>query len=176
LQFLDAENAQGGGDYEEAIEVGLEHAVKQAEDLGLDQVILIADAPAKESASINEYRELYGPNEKWTEAGFASNINFRTEMEKLRAKNVIVHTFRLTEETRLVNNFDEIHNLSYRPDKATNIFLDLNAADSEETFMNFFTKEIVSRAARDEATAEEAIKQYDRLLPTFRNTFRTSHI
>jgi uncharacterized protein YbbK (DUF523 family) len=90
LQFLDAENAQGGGDYEEAIEVGLEHAAKQAEDLGLDQVILIADAPAKESASINEYRERYGQNEKWTEAGFAPNINFRTEMEKLRAKNVIV--------------------------------------------------------------------------------------
>jgi hypothetical protein len=174
-QFLEREGAQGGGDYEEAIEVGFEHAVKQADDLGLDQIILIADAPAKELPSINDYRQRYGPSEKWSNAGFAANIDFRTEMEKLRAKEVVVHTFRLTKEAELVANFNEIHELSYNKDKATNIFLDLSV-DSDEKFMEFFTKEIVNRAAGDESRGEEARRQYDRLLPIFRNSYRTSHI
>ncbi|CAF4652242.1 unnamed protein product, partial [Didymodactylos carnosus] len=59
--FITPIAATGGGDYEEAIEIGLWYAVQQSEQPdGLSQVILIGDAPAKEKPAIARDRNASG--------------------------------------------------------------------------------------------------------------------
>jgi hypothetical protein len=58
-------NAKGGGDYEEAIEIGFQHAYQEHLKYPLSAVILIADAPAKEFNAIVRDRKKYGGENTW---------------------------------------------------------------------------------------------------------------
>ncbi len=79
--------AKGGGDYEEAIEIGLWHVNSEDEKNDVSQVILIGDAPAKSKKQIIEYRKLYSGEEYWKKSSFKEVTTWEEEVKKLKTKN-----------------------------------------------------------------------------------------
>ena len=59
--------AKGGGDYEEAIEIGLQYSVQENSKEAISSIILIADAPAKTRNAIEKDRKKFGGEKIWLE-------------------------------------------------------------------------------------------------------------
>jgi hypothetical protein len=55
-EFTSKVRAKGGGDYEEAIEIGFWHALREHNKNPITSIILIADAPAKSLQVIKSHR------------------------------------------------------------------------------------------------------------------------
>jgi len=105
--FMEKVPAAGGDDYPEAIEVGLWHANYERERDGLNQVILIGDAPAKDVSAITEYRQKYGGESYWkSNPKFSEQTHYTTEVAKLKDYGVPVHCFWMN--TGCTSNFQEI--------------------------------------------------------------------
>ena len=105
--FMDNIHPHGGGDYEEAIEIGLWHAVQESEEPeGLAQVILIGDAPAKDSLAIERDRRATGGDSYWGKTKFRNSTHYTNELRKLTEKKIPVHTFYLNEGAK--SNFEQI--------------------------------------------------------------------
>ena len=105
-KFMAKMTAKGGGDYEEAIEVGLWHCNQEAEAEGISQVILIGDAPAKQKKAIAGDRNTYGGSSYWNKTKYAKETYYVDEMEKLAAKRIPVHAFYVNSGPK--ENFTEI--------------------------------------------------------------------
>lgn len=157
VQFLRDLQAKGGGDYPEAVEIGLWHAVQEMESsTGLTQVILIADAPAKSLDATRRDRQRHGGEESWLRSKFGGPTNFREHMNTLASHRspVTVHTLYLARDPQLVNNFNEIHAMN--ADTATDrpplhSFLDVSNPAGETLLMDLVSKEILHRAGGEEA-------------------------
>ena len=67
-------------------------------------MVLIGDVPANPVSSIEDRRKRKGIN--WQSTRFEEPVNYRDEMQKLKAKNISVSTFYLTDQAR--ENFEEI--------------------------------------------------------------------
>ena len=98
--------AKGGGDYEEAIEIGLWHVNSEDEKNDVSQVILIGDAPAKSKKQIVEYRNAYSGEEYWKKSPFKQVTTWEEEVQKLKAKKIPVHCFYLHDGAKV--NFKQI--------------------------------------------------------------------
>ncbi|XP_065663330.1 uncharacterized protein LOC136085791 [Hydra vulgaris] len=103
--FMDKISAHGGGDYEEAIEIGLWHVNRENEEHTVNQVILIGDAPAKTKDQIVEYRNKKG-EKYWKRTSYKIPTFYKDEVEKLKNSGIVVHTFYLHDGAKL--NFQEI--------------------------------------------------------------------
>jgi len=133
--------ATGGGDYEEAIEIGLWHAVKESKHPeGLSQVILIGDAPAKERTSILEYRRKYGGEAYWT-AKFGSATHFVEQAKLLKAAGIPVHPFYLASGAKA--NFEAIASMTGGTCRA----LDIRSSNGAQQLTDFVTEEILRKSA-----------------------------
>ena len=67
---METVKAYGGGDYEEAIEIGLQYVNKEKSKHKIKQVLLFGDAPAKDPSQIENYRKSYGGEYFWNRKGF----------------------------------------------------------------------------------------------------------
>jgi hypothetical protein len=82
-----------GGICEEAVEIGLQHAIFEANNSGsinLSQVFIIGDAPANPSDSIMRRRS---NEKKWQGSKYATPVFWDQECKKLKASNIPVHAF-----------------------------------------------------------------------------------
>ncbi|CAF4710771.1 unnamed protein product, partial [Rotaria sp. Silwood2] len=79
--FMTTVSATGGGDYEEAIEIGLWHAVQHSKNPErLSQVILIGDAPAKDITAIKRDRKVYGGEAYWNKSKYGAETHYKNEL------------------------------------------------------------------------------------------------
>lgn len=146
--FMSSIVARGGGDFPEAIEVGLSHAFQQSEQPeGISQVILIGDAPAKSEETIKYDRVIYGGETYWSRTLFQTRTHYKTELQKLKNKNIPVHTFYLNDKAK--ENFEEIARETSGHCKR----LDIYSAQGAELLTHFVTEEIL-RQAGGEAAAQ----------------------
>ncbi|CAF2394409.1 unnamed protein product [Rotaria sp. Silwood2] len=82
-----------GGWGEEAIEIGLWHAVKESEKQDeISQVILIGDAPPNTKIDVAKKRASFGEH-YWKTTRFAISTYYEDELETLKNKNIPVHAF-----------------------------------------------------------------------------------
>jgi len=150
--FMELVNAQGGGDYEEAIEIGLWHAVQQSiQSESISQVLLIADAPAKGSSAITKDRNLYGGESYWF-SKLGPPTHYLEQLEYLCQKEIPVHTFFLHKGAE--HNFKEIASKS----GGTCRKLDINSKDGAQQLTNLITEEILRKSAGDQG--EELVKHF----------------
>lgn len=162
--FMSKIGAQGGGDYEEAIEIGLQHANKEAETGELSQVILIADAPAKNQSQIADYRRKYGGGDKAWSTKFGAPTFWQAECQKLQRQEVPVHTFYMANNAQLVTNFREIAKATSGSGKtARSEFLDVNGSQGAELLTNVVTEEIlrnIGQGLGGSERGEQLVKAY----------------
>lgn len=144
--FIERIVAEGGGDYPEAIEIGLWHAFQQSElPEGVSQVILIGDAPAKSENAIKNDRKAYGGQAYWGKTVYETPTHYKKELKKLKDKKIPVHTFYLHDGAR--ENFDEIAQETEGHCKS----LDIHSTDGAEQLTHFVTEEILRKTGGEAA-------------------------
>jgi hypothetical protein len=93
--FLDQiEAAYGWGN--EAIEVGLSHALKQHERDEISQVVLIGDMPANSDQEVASKRDGYEEalgEEYWRSTEFSEMVTFDQQLESLADTGIAVHAY-----------------------------------------------------------------------------------
>ncbi|CAF0999381.1 unnamed protein product [Adineta steineri] len=151
--FMTKVTAMGGGDYEEAIEIGLWHAVQQSEQPEeLSQVILIGDAPAKDTLAINRDRNATGGDAYWSKTKYKTPTHYITELEKLKVKDIPVHAFYL--HAGAEKNFRKIASETLGRCEPLNI----NSPQGAEKLTQFVTEEVLRISAGDEG--DEVVALY----------------
>jgi predicted GTPase len=161
--FMDKVSASGGcGDsINEAIEVGLFHANREAETGQVSQVILIGDAPANSQQEITQRRQSFFTEAYWKKSKFAEAAHFKTEVSKLADKGIPVHAFFVASSAS--TNFKEIANDTGGRCES----LDINSASGADTLTNLVTEEVL-RNVGGEAQGET-------LVATYRSKFSKSY-
>ena len=158
--FMTKVTATGGGDYEEAIEIGLWHVVQQSESPEeISQVILIGDAPAKEMPAIIRDRQATGGETYWGKTKYKVPTYYVTEMQQLKVRNIPVHTFYLADGAK--SNFEMIASQTSGQSK----YLDINSARGAELLTDFVTEAVLKKTAGDQADAVVAL--YRRLYVSY---------
>ena len=152
--FMEKISAKGGGDYEEAIEIGLWHANQENEKDGISQVILIGDAPAKNESQIQEYRKSYGGEEYWKSSKFKEPTHYLYELQKLKNKSVPVHTFFI--ESGAESNFREIATKSGGRCER----LDVNSSSGAQILTDLVTEEILRNIGQSNGSSETLVNAY----------------
>ncbi|CAF0901525.1 unnamed protein product [Adineta ricciae] len=146
--FMAGITAKGGGDFEEAIEIGLWHAVQEGDTIeSIAQVILIGDAPAKEREAIERDRDESGGEYYWMNTKFKEPTHFSIELDKLKEKNIPVHAFYLVDAAR--ENFERIA----RESKGRCQQLNIHSPKGAELLTDFVTEEVLRKAAGSQGDA-----------------------
>ena len=151
--FIENMEAKGGGDYAEAIEIGLWYAVDQSKMLGdISQVILIGDAPAKEKEAISKDRRKFGGESYWSKTKYGTETYYKDEVRNLQEKKIPVHAYYLHEGAK--NNFEYIA----KETRGRCEFLNIQSSVGAESLTAFVTEEVLRKTAGDQG--EAAVKLY----------------
>jgi len=152
--FMQNVGPKGGGDYEEAIEIGLWHANEEHRTVGIAQVILIGDAPAKSVKQITQYRNTYGGESYWTAGKFKKPTFYKDEMMELAKNKIPVHAFFVEDGAEA--NFREIANATGgRCEK-----LNVNGEDGATLLTNVVTEEILRKAGQSAGQGDKLAEEY----------------
>ena len=153
-KFMETVSARGGGDYEEAIEIGLWHANNEAEKFEVSQVLLIGDAPSKKKSQINNYRSSYGGEAYWLNSEFKHSTHYLNEVHKLKLKNIPVHAFYLKNGAK--SNFEEIASATGGKSE----FLDINSSTGSDKLTNLVTEYILNSVGKSRGKGDELVLAY----------------
>ncbi|CAF0934055.1 unnamed protein product [Adineta steineri] len=150
--FMDAIKPEGGLG-EEAIEIGLAHAVKESQlPDSISQVILIGDAPANTKEQVSVKRKIRG-EQYWCRTKFNQPTHYAEELERLKDKNIPVHTFYLASGAE--ENFKKIANET----KGLCERLNIQSSEGAESLTNFVTKQVLR--ITDDRGGEAAVIRYE---------------
>ena len=153
--FLETQNAHGGGDYPEAIEIGLFHANEEHKNNNITQVIIIGDAPAKSKQQINDDRKKYFAD-TWSESRYKQITHYEKELEELINNHIPVHTFCL--DIGAKENFEEIAKASGGNFKELN----LTSGRSTDILTDIVSIEILNNIGNKKGNGRELLNSYNR--------------
>nr|XP_047141291.1 uncharacterized protein LOC124816231 [Hydra vulgaris] len=153
--FMDKISAYGGGDYEEAIEIGLWHVDRENKESAVNQVILIGDAPAKSKTQINEYQNVKGEI-YWQKTDFKVPTFYKIEVEKLKKIGIVVHTFYLHDGAK--SNFQEIAKETGGLCEPLNI----DSLDGANTLTDIVTRRILGNVGQLSGKGNELVNAYNK--------------
>lgn len=154
--FMETIHAMGGGDYEEAIEIGFWHVNQENSKDKVSQVILIGDAPAKEkNVIISDRNSFY--NGQW-DTKFGKPTYYLDELDKLINDSVLVYPFYLHNGAR--SNFEEIAILSGTIDKCK--LLNVQSSEGSETLTNVVTRQILANIGNSYGRGDELAEAYEK--------------
>ncbi|CAF3697929.1 unnamed protein product [Rotaria sp. Silwood1] len=144
--FMNTIHPEGGWG-NEAIEIGLWHAVKESEmQNSISQVILIGDAPANTQKEVSQKRGSFG-EAYWEKTRFSKPTYYQYELQKLKENSIPVHAFYLTDYAK--GDFRKIA----RETQGRCEHLDIYSSDGAESLTDFVTEEILRSAAGDQGDA-----------------------
>lgn len=141
-----------GGMGNEAIEIGLWHAVQQMETKeSIAQVILIGDAPPNSKEDVAKKREKRGEH-YWQTTEFRTSTYYKHELRRLKDNKIPVHTFYLAEAAS-----SDFRKIAKETDGRCES-LDISSSVGAELLTKFVTEEVLRKAAGDKG--EEAVELY----------------
>ncbi|EAR87661.2 helicase carboxy-terminal domain protein (macronuclear) [Tetrahymena thermophila SB210] len=153
-QFLEQITPKGGEDYEEAIEIGLQHANQENSKYPLSAIILIADAPAKSLSQIKNYRKKYGGEDYWKKTKFSQITDFQAEIEKIKKVKIPVHCFYLNYGAK--ENFTQIS--SQTGGKCES--LDINSSQASQKLIQFVVEPILVNVGKQNGVGDSLYQKY----------------
>ena len=155
-KFIEGIKPQGGGDYPEAIEIGLWHANEESRKGILSQVILIGDAPAKSEKAIQNDRMAYHKESYWSTTSFKNMTFYKNEVEKLKEKKIPINAFYLHKGAEL--NFREMSSETGGHCE----FLDINSKNGSEFLADVVTKTILLSVSKARGKEDELVNAYNK--------------
>jgi len=160
-KFMGTIEPNGGTHWEEAVEVGLQYANREAElrqsEVPLKQVILIGDAAPNTKAQVGAGRSKYGES-YWRKSEFAEETFWETEVEGLAKKKIPVHTFHVCSSAG--PSFKEIAERT----QGKHSFLDVQSSSGAEYLTRFVLEQILFDAGGEEK-GHELIAAYKEAYP-----------
>lgn len=153
-KFIEGLQASGGTWMEEAIEIGLWHANREADDGGVDQVILIGDAPANRPEQVTEGRAKRHGEKYWQTTKFAVPTTCDQEVNRLVERGIPVQCFYVANAAK--SQFELIA-------KRTNgrcQFLDVNSSAGAEDLTNVVTEEVLRIAGQSAGRGNDLVEAY----------------
>ena len=125
-QFMQTIAAGGGWGVQEAVEIGLAHALREHRKNKITQVILIGDAISNSKNDVVRKRKSRG-EEYWGQfPQFQAPTYYKDELQKLQAANIPVHAFYIPgNPTTLAPHYKEIADTT----GGTTDKLDINSSD-----------------------------------------------
>ncbi|EAR88873.1 helicase carboxy-terminal domain protein, putative (macronuclear) [Tetrahymena thermophila SB210] len=155
--FLDTVKPAGGGDYEEAVEIGFQHANQENQNQEIAAIILLADAPSKSMSSIKQYREKYGGESYWKTTKYSEITDYKKEMQKLKAANIPIHSFYLDEGAK--SNFEEIS--AFTNGKCEGLNIDSN--DATDKLIQIVVEPILKNVGKQNGLGDDLYQEYLKL-------------
>ena len=156
--FICALRPQGGGDYEEAVEIGLQYCVKQQESEGISQIILIADAPAKDEKAIAHYRRSYCGESYWR-GKFGPATHWKPEAAKLKSANIPIHSFYLHSGAK--KNFEQIAAAGGEGGKC--VSLAIRSSNGSAILTDLVTQQILFSSGGNAEQGEKLVAEYKKM-------------
>ncbi|CAF1088093.1 unnamed protein product [Didymodactylos carnosus] len=149
--FMNTIDSEGGWGHE-AIEIGLQHAAKESDTAeSISQVILIGDAGTNTRSEVASKRAEYGES-YWKNSRFSKPTYYQDELQKLKDKNIPIHTFYLTESAK--DDFQEIAKETHGRCEP----LDIRSSAGVAALTNYVTEEVLRKAAGSQG--DDAVKLY----------------
>ncbi|KAL4456870.1 hypothetical protein ABPG74_014508 [Tetrahymena malaccensis] len=156
-KFLNEIQPIGGGDYEEAVEVGLQHANYENSVYPISQIILIADAPSKNQHQIKQYRQKFGGESYWQKTKYSQITDYLAEIKKLKNSKIPVNCFYLNKGAQ--KNFQYIADFTGGKCQA----LDINKPDSSEILTHIIVEPILESVGQKNGKGDNLVKDYKKL-------------
>ncbi|EAR88867.2 helicase carboxy-terminal domain protein (macronuclear) [Tetrahymena thermophila SB210] len=156
-QFLETVEPKGGQDYEEAVEIGLQHANQENQNQEIAAIIILADAPSKSMSSIQSYREKYGGESYWKTTKYSEITDYKKEMQKLKDTNIPIHSFYLDERAK--SNFEEISEFTNGKCEGFNI----DSNDASDKLIKIIVEPILQNVGKQNGLGDDLYKQYLKL-------------
>ncbi|KAL4496498.1 hypothetical protein ABPG72_014728 [Tetrahymena utriculariae] len=151
--FLQTVVATGGTDPGEAVEVGLWWANKQNDESPINQVIVLGDQPANLENEAQQHRKKLGQS-YWDTTPLKGVSYYVPECNKLKIKNVPVHTFYLN--NRAKNIYEDISRLT----GGLSAWLDIKSAESAKKLTNVLVQQILDDIGKKDGRSEELVMAY----------------
>ncbi|CAL6043161.1 Helicase-related_protein [Hexamita inflata] len=129
------------GEGNEAIEIGLSHAVSQIEN-GLKQVILIGDMPPNTKEEVRLKRARLG-EEYWSTTKYAYPTNYEDQLEILKENNIPVHALYVDNPAQ-----QKFQYIAYETGGKCEA-LDINSENGAENLTNLITEKIMLNIGGD---------------------------
>ncbi|KAL4489801.1 hypothetical protein ABPG72_022441 [Tetrahymena utriculariae] len=155
--FLETIKPKGGEDYEEAVEIGLQHANQENDNQELTAIILLADAPSKNMSQIKSYRNKYGGESYWKKTKYSQITDYKQEIEKLNNANIPIHCFYLHDRAK--SNFDEI--AEFTGGKCDRFNIDCEEASN--TLIKVVVEPILKNVGKQNGLGDELYQEYLKL-------------
>ena len=153
--FMEKIDAEGGEDMEEAIEIAFWHVNQENLKSKVSQVILIADAPAKDRQTIIKYRKNYFGEKTWEEK-FGKPTYYLDELQNIVKNGTRVFAFYLKDIAK--KNFEEIAKISGTIDNCK--LLDINSSKGSETLTNVVTSQVLANIGNSIGKGNELAEAY----------------
>ncbi|KAL4489791.1 hypothetical protein ABPG72_022431 [Tetrahymena utriculariae] len=155
--FLEKVQPKGGGDYEEAVEIGLQHANQENKNQKLTAIILLADAPSKSMSQIKNYRKKYGGESYWKKTKYSEITDYKAEMKKLKTSNVPINCFYLNNGAK--SNFEKIANFTGCKCESLNI----ECEEASDTLIKVVVEPILKNVGKQNGLGDDLYKEYLKL-------------
>ncbi|KAL4489799.1 hypothetical protein ABPG72_022439 [Tetrahymena utriculariae] len=155
--FLEKVQPEGGGDYEEAVEIGLQHANQENKNQELTAIILLADAPSKSMSQIKDYRNKYGGESYWNKTKYSEITDYQAEMNKLKTSNIPINCFYLNNGAK--SNFEEIAKFTGGKCESLNI----ECKEASDTLIKVVVEPILKNVGKQNGLGDDLYKEYLKL-------------
>jgi hypothetical protein len=137
-RFMNYVKPEGGGGWDdEAIEVALQYANREAEKTTIDQVIIIADNGPHNEWKVENGRETTYGEGYWNQAGFPKTY-YKAEIQELKNKGIPVQAFYVLSNAKF--SFEEMA----RDTGGNSAYLDISAANGADQLVDVVTKRILA--------------------------------
>ncbi|KAL4441129.1 hypothetical protein ABPG74_002079 [Tetrahymena malaccensis] len=154
LTFLERIKPEGGEDYEEAVEIGLQHANQQNQNQELTAIILLADAPSKSRLQIMAYRQHFGGESYWKTTKYSQITDYQEEIKKLQKCNIPIHCFYLHEGAK--SNFNEIAEFTGGKSE----YLNINDKEASNTLIKVVVEPILKNVGKQNGLGDYLYSEY----------------
>jgi len=152
--FLDTQGPAGGlGN--EAVEIGLAHAVQLHDIEEINQIALIGDMPPNTPAEVTEKRSKNSGGEAyWSRTKFATATNYVAELQNIRSRGIVLHSFYVANHAQSVFKSMAEQTSDKDGNKGTCRELDVNSNAGAETLLDTLSMTILNDSGGSEAVAE----------------------
>ena len=149
VEFMSTVTAQGGWG-NEAIEIGLYHAVREHKAKPITSILLIGDAPANTETDIAEKR--HASSMDWGSTEFSNVTHYQEQLNQLIQHKIPIHTFYLN------STAEKCFGSIALQTGGTCDELDVNSSDAADKLTNLVTEEILRRVGGSDGT--RLVQQY----------------
>jgi hypothetical protein len=139
----------------EAVEIGLAHAVQLHDIEEINQIALIGDMPPNTPDEVVRKRSSNSGGESyWSRTKFATPTNYEAELQKIRTRGIVLHSFYVRSSARSVFKSMAEQTVDKGGNAGTCSELNVNSNAGAEILLDTLSMTILNDSGGSEAVSE----------------------